>query len=293
MYLAKQSGRNRYHLFDPAHDRAARERSRRVARIGQALRDREFVLYYQPQVDMYSGRVHGAEALIRWQHPRRGLLAPAEFLPLVEDSDLIVDIGDWVIATALAQLDAWRRSGLDLRVGVNIAARHLLRGDFVGRLRRHLEACPQVRPQSLELEVVETTALDDLKRVSDLIHECRALGVAFSLDDFGTGYSSLAYLKSLPVETLKIDQSFVRDMLEDAEDRAIVEGVIGLARVFRRAVIAEGVETVAHGTMLLGLGCNQAQGYGIARPMPAADLPAWVAGWRPHAAWNPAGGAPG
>jgi len=291
MYLAKQSGRNRFHVFDPEHDRIARERTGRLARIAQALCDREFVLHYQPQVDMHSGRVYGAEALIRWQHPQRGLLPPAAFLPALEDHDLIVDIGDWVIATALAQCEQWHRVGLDLTIGINIAARHLLRGDFVGELRRHLAAHPDVRPQSIEFEILETEALDDFKRVSCVIRECRALGIAFSLDDFGTGYSSLAYLKSLPAETLKIDQTFVRDMLVDAEDRAIVEGVIGLARVFQRAVIAEGVETVAHGTLLLALGCNLAQGYGIARPMPAADIPAWVERWQPPPAWHGAGDA--
>ncbi len=286
MYVAKQNGRNRFHVFDAERDRLARERSERQERIARALRDGEFVLHYQPQVDMRSGRVHGAEALVRWQHPQRGLLAPGEFLPAIEDCDLIVELGNWVIATALGQLDAWRRAGLELSVGVNIAARHLLRGDFVASLRRHLAAWPQLCPPALELEVLETAALEDLERVSALIDECRALGVAFALDDFGTGYSSLAYLKALPAQTLKIDQSFVRDMLLDAEDSAIVEGVIGLARVFRRAVIAEGVESVDHGTMLLALGCDRAQGYGIARPMPAAELPAWVARWRPDPAWR-------
>ncbi|MFC5302760.1 EAL and GGDEF domain-containing protein [Azospira restricta] len=288
MYLAKQGGRNRFHLFDPEHDRLARERTERLARIAQALRDGEFVLYYQPQVDMRSGRVAGVEALIRWQHPQRGLLPPADFLSVIEDSELIVEVGDWVIATALAQLDAWQRIGLQLRVGVNIAARHLLHAAFAERLQAQLADFPEVAPQALELEILETAALEDIERVSRVIRECRALGVSFSLDDFGTGYSSLAYLKSLPAETVKIDQTFVRDMLVDAEDRAIVEGVIGLARVFRREVIAEGVETAAHGALLLRLGCDMAQGYGIARPMPAADLPVWVGQWRPDPGWRSA-----
>ena len=286
MYLAKQGGRNRFHVFDTEQDRCVRERTERQARIAQALRDQELVLHYQPQVDMRSGRVLGAEALVRWLHPQRGLLAPAEFLPAIEDSDLIVELGDWVIATALVQLEAWRREGLELQVSVNIAARHLLRTDFVSRLCAHLDTCPQLPRHALKLEVVETAALEDLEHVSALIRECRELGVAFAVDDFGTGYSSLSYLKALPAQVLKIDQSFVRDMLADAEDRAIVEGVIGLARVFGRTVIAEGVETAEHGAMLLALGCERAQGYGIARPMPAADLPAWVDSWRPDASWQ-------
>ncbi|HET6718208.1 MAG TPA: EAL domain-containing protein [Rhodocyclaceae bacterium] len=288
MYLAKQSGKNRYHLFDPENDRVARDRSERLARIRQAIERREFVLYYQPQVDMQRGRVIGMEALIRWQHPERGILPPADFLSVIEDTDLIVDIGDWVIATALQQIDRWQQAGLELCVGVNIAARHLLRGDFVDRLQAHLAACPGVDPRRLDLEVLETAALEDIAHVSGVIRACQALGVSYSLDDFGTGYSSLTYLKSLPAETLKIDQTFVRDMLSDPDDRAIVQGVIGLARVFQREVIAEGVETIEHGSVLLTLGCARAQGYGIARPMPAAAVADWVGRWQPDAAWQTA-----
>jgi EAL domain-containing protein (putative c-di-GMP-specific phosphodiesterase class I) len=169
---------------------------------------------------------------------------------------------------------------------VNIAARQLLREDFASNLRRHLAVRPGVDPRRLDLEVLETAALEDINHVSRVIDECHALGVSFSLDDFGTGYSSLTYLKALPAKTLKIDQTFVRDMLTDPEDRAIVQGVIGLSKVFRRAVIAEGVETTAHGTLLLALGCELAQGYGIARPMPASAVGAWLAQWQPDAAWN-------
>jgi len=286
MYLAKQTGKNRYHLFDPENDRVARDRSERLARIAEAIERREFVLYYQPQVNMRHGQVQGMEALIRWQHPERGILPPAEFLAVIEDHDLIVDVGDWVIGAALDQIVAWQQVGVELAVGVNIAARQLMRDDFIDRLKAHLARHPSVSPGQLDLEVLETAALDDINRVSAMIGQCRALGVSFSLDDFGTGYSSLTYLKSLPAETLKIDQTFVRDMLVDPEDRAIVQGVIGLARVFQREVIAEGVETVEHGTVLLGLGCERAQGYGIARPMPASAVAGWIAQWRPDPGWS-------
>lgn len=286
MYRAKDSGKNRYHVFDPEHDRLARSRSAQLVQIGTALAQNEFVLFYQPQVNMRTGLVIGAEALIRWQHPQRGLLSPAEFLPLIENSDLIVAVGDWVLATALGQLACWRREGLDLRVSVNVAARHLLRQDFVARLQDFLTAQPEVPADRLELEVLETAALEDVAHVSGLIRQCRDMGVSFALDDFGTGYSSLAYLKLLPAEMLKIDQSFVRDMLGDAEDRAIVDGVIGLARVFGREVIAEGVETAEHGAMLLSIGCQLAQGYGIAAPMPAEKIPEWVKVWQPPVAWQ-------
>jgi len=171
-------------------------------------------------------------------------------------------------------------------VSVNIGARQLQQADFAARLGAILARHPAVMPNRLALEVLETSALEDITGVSQVIRQCSDMGVEFSLDDFGTGYSSLTYLKRLPVSTLKMDQSFVRDMLVNAEDLAILEGVIGLARAFQRTVIAEGVETVEHGVQLLKLGCCLAQGYGIARPMPANDLPAWAARWRPDPAWT-------
>ena len=190
-----------------------------------------------------------------------------------------------MIDTALTQIEAWHAAGLHLPVSVNIGARQLLHSDFVAGLRHLLAAHPGIRPGDLEMEVLETSALEDLDRVSTIIEHCQALGVQFALDDFGTGYSSLTYLKRLSVDQLKIGHSFVHDMHDDPDDLAIIEGVIGLAGAFRRQVIAEGVETVEHGAMLLQLGCELAQGYSIARPMPAAELPAWVA-WRPDSAWS-------
>jgi len=285
MYQAKQAGKNRYHLFDPEQDRLARSHHESLEHIALALENNEFVLHYQPKVNMRSGEVIGAEALLRWQHPERGLVAPGAFLPLIEDNDIIVRVGDWVIDTALAQIVRWSRDGLNMTVSVNISARQLQRDDFVSRLMERLAAYPEVAPEALELEVLETAALEDIARVSQVMEVCRNLGVSFALDDFGTGYSSLTYLKRLPANELKIDQSFVRDMLSDPEDMAIVEGIIGLAAAFRRTVIAEGVETAEHGQLLLRLGCDLGQGYGIARPMPADDLLHWVHRWKPDPSW--------
>lgn len=285
MYVAKQSGRNRSHLFDAERDRQTQAQHSARNQIEAALERREFVLYYQPKVDMQSGRVIGAEALIRWRHPADGLLAPGSFLPIVEDSHLAAPLGEWVIATALAQLAAWHAAGLPLSVSVNISARHLQSAAFADRLATLLAGHPEVPPSSLELEVVESVALEDMLHVTQVIDACHQLGVTFALDDFGTGYSSLSYFKRLRVDTLKIDQSFVRDMLEDEEDYAIVAGVIGLTHSFKRRAVAEGVENAATGMALLALGCRYAQGYGIARPMPAQDLPAWIASWRPDPAW--------
>jgi diguanylate cyclase (GGDEF)-like protein/PAS domain S-box-containing protein len=285
MYGAKQSGRNRYQIFDTEQDSRARNRREAIAAADQALRRGEFRLYYQPKVNLCSGLIVGFEALLRWQHPERGLLAPAAFLGDLEESDLIVAIGDWVIAEALVQLESWQALGWDYPVSVNIAARHLQQPDFLPRLQRALGRHPGVPPRLLELEILETAALEDVGQVSLVIAACQRLGVGFALDDFGTGYSSLSYFKSLPARTLKIDQSFVRDMLHDPEALAIVEGVVGLTTAFQRNVVAEGMETVEHGVMLLRLGCLHAQGYAIARPMPVEAVPAWATAFEPDPRW--------
>ncbi len=285
MYSAKEGGRHRIEFFDPDRDLQLRARREAQQRISSGLRQGEFSLHYQPKVEMPTGRVFGAEALIRWQHPERGLLPPGEFLPLLTDSPVALELDLWVLAQALRQTGSWHRQGLPLAVSVNISA-HALQ---MTELPRHLEGLlanyPHLPRDALELEILESTALEDIERVSRVIQECSRLGVSFALDDFGTGYSSLTYLRHLPAGTLKIDQSFVRDMLEDPGDRAIVEGVIGLSNAFRRRVIAEGVESEQHGTLLMQLGCQLAQGYGIAKPMPAEELMGWAARYQPPPQW--------
>ncbi|MDX2366825.1 MAG: EAL domain-containing protein [Colwellia sp.] len=288
MYVAKESGKNRYHLFDIAQDDAVKVQRESLAAIRSALDNQEFVLYYQPKVNMKTGSVTGVEALIRWQHPKRGLLNPIEFLPVIENNAMSIEMGEWVIDSALTQIRKWQAMGLNLPVStsVNIAAVQLQQPDFTQRLTTLLAAHPDVEPRYLELEVLETSALDDVQHVSTTMNACMALGVNFALDDFGTGYSSLTYLRRLPASLIKIDQTFVRDMLNDPDDLAIVEGVIALAKSFKRDVIAEGVETIEHGSALLALGCELAQGYGIARPMPAGDFPAWVNDWKSDISWQ-------
>ena len=285
MYQAKLAGKNRYHIFDTVLDHSIRTRHESLDRIRVAMIEQEFMLYYQPKVNMRTGAIIGAEALIRWNHPDRGLLSPALFLPEIEDHPLAIELGEWVIDTALTQIELWRSQGLDLHVSVNVSARQLQQPNFVTRLCEILASHPDIMLSSLELEVLETSALEDIAKASLLIESCQKLGVSFALDDFGTGYSSLTYLKQLAVNVLKIDQSFVRDMLDDSDDLAIIEAVVGLGRTFRRQVIAEGVETVEHGVQLLQLGCELAQGYGIARPMPADQLLSWEMTWRPYPAW--------
>jgi diguanylate cyclase (GGDEF)-like protein/PAS domain S-box-containing protein len=280
MYLAKQAGKNRYYMFDVAQDAAVQSQRDTLDHVRRALEQGEFVLYYQPKVNMKTGRVIGAEALIRWRHPERGLLSPAAFLPFIEMHPISLEIGEWVIDAALNQAEQWNAAGLNLRISVNVAAYQLQQPDFVPRLTRLLGAHPDVPADFLELEILETSALEDISQVSELLHACQAIGVHAALDDFGTGYSSLTYLRRLPTELIKIDKSFVCDMLEDPEDLLIVRGIIGLAKAFQRDVIAEGVETLAHGKKLLSLGCELGQGYGIGRPMPAADMPDWLMTWR-------------
>ncbi|MCY7315072.1 MAG: EAL domain-containing protein [Rubrivivax sp.] len=276
MYGAKQSGRNGYLFFDPEHRRRTEERALAIGRIQEALDQQEFLLYYQPKVDMKSGRVHGFEALLRWEHPTQGLVAPLQFLPLVENTGLSSRIGDWVIAQALDHLASWRRGGLDFSVSVNVSARHLQEPDFALRLSELLARHAEPLAAHLEIEMLETAAHADIDATSALLARCRAMGVRFALDDFGTGYSTLTYLKRLPVDVLKIDRSFVHHMLDDAQDRAIVEGVIGLAGTFGCVVVAEGVESPAQARTLLDLGCQIGQGTGIAAPMPSALVAQWV-----------------
>jgi len=285
MYQAKLTGKNRFHNFDPSEDLIARSRHENLEHIRKALAARQFVLHYQPKVNMRTGKVVGAEALIRWQHPERGLLPPGMFLPIIGDHPLAVELGEWMIENVLTQMEAWYAAGIDLPISVNVSAFELQQPDFADRLRARLTAHPLIKPSSLQLEVLETSALQDVVQASQVLDICREIGVSIGLDDFGTGYSSLTYLKRLPANVLKIDQSFVRDMLEEPDNLTILEGVLGLAAAFRRDVIAEGVETVEHGLMLLNMGCEIAQGYGIARPMPPGELAGWIASWRPDPRW--------
>nr|WP_297348594.1 EAL domain-containing protein [uncultured Glaciecola sp.] len=285
MYVAKQAGKNRYRLFDTAQNNEIKRQLESIEDIAYALREGELVLYYQPKVNMRTNEIIGVEALIRWQHPIRGLIPPLQFLPLIEGHAISLELGEWVIDNALIQIEKWQKMGLNLPISVNISAHQLQQPNFTKRLAVLLSAHPEVDADWLELEILETTALNDISKVSATMQTCNELGVRFALDDFGTGYSSLTYLRNLPAQLIKIDQSFIRDMLEDPEDCAIVEGIIGLAKAFRRDVIAEGVETIAHGAMLLQLGCELAQGYGIARPMPASDIAKWVCNWKADDSW--------
>ena len=279
MYGAKQAGRNGYLFFDAEHDRRTEARFVALGRVQEALDADEFRLYFQPKVDMRSGAVLGVEALLRWQHPDKGVISPAQFLPLIENTGLSGSVGNWVLRRGIEQLAQWLRQGLDLTVSINVSARHLQEPQFAqhlaGLLARH--QAPVAR--RLILEVLETAALADIDYTCALMVECRALGVRFALDDFGTGYSTFTYLKRLPIDMLKIDRSFVTNMLSDRHDLAIVEGVIGLSQTFGCTVVAEGVETPEQAQRLIEIGCDVGQGNGIAAAMPAGEVLDWVQGY--------------
>jgi diguanylate cyclase (GGDEF)-like protein/PAS domain S-box-containing protein len=280
MYQAKLTGKNRFHVFDARHDLEMRGHNARLDRIDQAIRDQELRLHFQPKVNLRTGAVVGAEALLRWEHPQRGLLLPNSFLPLIETNALSEVVGEWVLETALSQIARWQREGLHLAVSINVGARQIQHPDFVANLAERLAAHPDVKPHMLMIEILETSALEDVEGVSCTLLKCEQLGVRFALDDFGTGYSSLSYLKRLPVAQLKIDQTFIHGMLDAPGDISILQAIIGLATAFGQEVIAEGVNNPAQAIRLLQMGCEIAQGFGIAEPMPAAQLCDWIARWK-------------
>ncbi|MCG5501820.1 EAL domain-containing protein, partial [Ectothiorhodospira lacustris] len=279
MYQAKEAGKNRYAIFDMDQSLRHQGRWEFIKSMEAGLREAQFLLHYQPRVDLVSGRVTGAEALLRWQHPQRGLLMPASFLDDLSSSGLEPRIGRWVIEQALCQMAQWQAQGLRLSISVNISAHHLLEPGFAGCLESALARYPQLPRESLECEILESATFSDLYKAGSVVAQCKKLGVRFALDDFGTGYSSLAYFRTLPVDVLKIDRSFVMDMLEDPNDLDIVESIVGLAATFNKDIIAEGVENMEQAAFLIRLGCRHVQGYGIARPMPQEALPAWIREW--------------
>ncbi|WP_198262878.1 EAL domain-containing protein [sulfur-oxidizing endosymbiont of Gigantopelta aegis] len=285
MYIAKQKGRNQYHFFDVESNQVSTQKESQRQRLEQALDNDEFFLVYQPKVNMRTGHIYGFEALIRWQHPEEGVILPVNFIPLCEESDLIVRIGDWVFTQSLNQLSLWLKSGFDFRLAINIAPRQFEQTNFIQKLDDLLALYPDISASLIELEVLESAALQDTGRVSEIIKACHQRDISIALDDFGSGYASLSYLKQLPANQLKIDKSFVLDMLTDEGDLAIVEGIISLAGIFKRQVIAEGVETREHGVMLLRLGCDMAQGYGISRPMTHDKVLDWSKNWSPDPNW--------
>jgi diguanylate cyclase (GGDEF)-like protein/PAS domain S-box-containing protein len=272
MYRAKAAGRNALRFYDPALQANLEARSKLETDLRRAISEQQLILYYQAQVDR-SGRIIGAEALLRWRHPELGLIAPALFIPLAEDTGLILPIGRWVTQTACAQLKCWaaQESTMDLRLAVNVSARQFRQTGFISEIQQALQQ-HDANPARLKLELTESMVLEDVTDAIETINALKALGVGISMDDFGTGYSSLSYLKQLPLDQLKIDQSFIRDIATDASDAVIVRTIIGMAQNFKLQTVAEGVETEEQRQFLLGHHCDVFQGYLFSRPVPLAEF---------------------
>ena len=286
MYQAKAEGRATFNLYDPVKDQKIHAHRQALQEFELAVGQGQLVLHYQPRIDLQSAEVVSMEALVRWQHPQQGLLPPGRFLKMIEGTPQETLLGEWVLRSALDQHMAWRNHGITMPVSVNISPRHIQMPAFTEFLSDILAEYPQDVPNQLELEVLETSAIGDTSRVAGIMKDCTAMGVLFSLDDFGTGYSSLTYFHHLPISVLKIDQNFVRSMLDTVQDLDIVEGVLRLATALQRPVVSEGVESVELGMMLRQMGCQYAQGYGIARPMPAQRVPQWLDDWAQESQWH-------
>ena len=272
MYHAKDAGRDGWSFYSTDMNRQTRRRLQLSTGLRQAVQQQQFMLVYQPQVDLDTGRISGVEALIRWQHPELGVVSPAEFIPLAEDTGLIEEVGEWVLAEACRQYRAWHRQRLNpARISVNVSARQFKSGRFPKLVQRVLGRTG-MDPACLELEITESLLVRGDARLLHDMRELRALGIRFSIDDFGTGYSSLSYLKRLPVSSLKADRSFVRDVPDDSDDVAILAATISMAHNLNLRVVAEGVETDAQLEFLRAQGCDELQGFLISRPLDAASL---------------------
>jgi PAS domain S-box-containing protein/diguanylate cyclase (GGDEF)-like protein len=268
---AGDGGGQRYAFYRPELNQGANDRFKLESALRRAVERKELELHYQPQVDIASGRIVGAEALLRWRHPERGLVPPGVFIGLAEETGLILPIGDWVLWAACTQLRQWREAGLPLvPVSVNLSA-HQFNDQIVGTVGRVLDECG-IEPQLLELELTESASMADADKSVALLAQLKSMGIRLAIDDFGTGFSNLNYLKRFPVDKLKLDQSFIADLLDSADDQAISRAVIAMAQGLRLTVVAEGVETAGQLAMLAEHGCDLMQGYYFSKPVPAADF---------------------
>jgi len=283
LYRAKEQGRNTYQLYTPAMNARSFERLAMENSLRKAIERNEFLLHYQPQVDLKSGKIISVEALVRWQHPDLGIVYPSEFIHLAEETGLIVPLGEWVLRAAAQQAKAWQSDGLPpMAVAVNLSARQFRQQDLVESIARVLRET-ELDPQYLDLEITESIAMENADYSVVILKELKARGVTIAVDDFGTGYSSLSYLRRFPITSLKIDQSFVRDLQADPNDAAIADAIIALAHSLKLIVLAEGVETDAQLRFLKQHGCDRAQGFLFSRALPADDLPAYIKSLQPLA----------
>lgn len=285
MYQAKEDGKSQYKLYQSVKDKESKLNEKLLQEFAIALKENQLVLYYQPKVDLINGSIIGFESLIRWDHPKNGLMLPNQFLPLIENTSLEMKLDEWVFTKALMQKVEFDKLGLSLTISVNINPRYLQMQSFITFVVNTLLSYPKEFARGIEIEVLEVANIKDTKLASKIMNKCKELGVKFSLDDFGTGYASLSHLHELPIDILKIDQEFVKNMLKNKSDLDIVEGVLKLADALNKPVIAEGVESIEIGLMLLSLGCKYAQGYAIAYPMPQKDIAKWIEYWHNNSIW--------
>jgi diguanylate cyclase (GGDEF)-like protein/PAS domain S-box-containing protein len=272
MYRSKDDGRNVFRYYSAELTRSARERLSLEAGLRQAIKEQQFILYYQPQIDVASGALVGAEALIRWQHPQSGLISPLRFIPLAEETGLILPLGEWVLTTACEQLKAWLDAGMPtLTLAVNLSPRQFRQPDLAHRIRAILDAA-ELDPAHLELEITEGAIMEQGEGAVATLHALKDLGVRLAIDDFGTGYSSLAYLRRFPIDILKIDQSFMRDIPRDVHAMEIAATIVSMARNLHLHVLAEGVENEEQLAFLQLHGCDAFQGYLFSPPVPAVEF---------------------
>jgi diguanylate cyclase (GGDEF)-like protein/PAS domain S-box-containing protein len=289
LYLAKISGRSQFHILDQAQEDEERNKHVLLHQISQALTNNEFELFYQHKVNMLTGTVPGVEALIRWRHPEKGLLPPGQFMPITVGSQLSVQIDNWVMMQATHQLRCWQQTLPHIKISVNLCALSIQDPAFPARILSMTRDDKTDLSQQFAIEVLETSAMGDIDTAISNLNQCREAGISVAIDDFGTGYSSLSYLKKLPVDCLKIDQGFVRDMVNSADDVSIIQAFINISQAFELDTIAEGVETVEQGQLLISMGCHYAQGYAISKPMPANAVEPWLSEWKAPNEWRQAG----
>jgi EAL domain-containing protein (putative c-di-GMP-specific phosphodiesterase class I) len=280
MYRAKETGRTEYLYYAPAMNVHTVERLELESDLRHALERGEFLLHYQPMIQLATGLIVGTEALLRWVHPVRGLIPPMEFIPLAEETGLIAQIGEWVLATACARTKLWQEQGFtNLCVAVNLSARQFADPMLLPKLTRIIRAS-KLNPANLELEITESMVMSHGENAVAVLEGLKSIGVSIALDDFGTGYSSLAYLKRFPIDTIKVDRSFIRDISGDSDDRKITRAVIAMAHGMRLKVVAEGVETMDQLGFLRNQRCDAVQGYLFHRPLPDAEIAHVLAGNR-------------
>lgn len=287
MYSAKLLGKNQYQFFNVEASQELEEQQEALVYLRQAMINDEFVLFYQPKVNMINNKVLGFEALLRWNNPKEGLVYPDGFLPLVEhDPSFMIDLGHWVLDHAFFQLESWHLSGQDFSLSVNVSSHEIKQKNFLSYLKKLFDKYPAIKPNTIEIEILESSAFEDFNLTSKILIECQKLGVSIAIDDFGTGYASLHYLKKLPMNTLKVDKSFVIDLLSVSQNLSIVEASIGLAKAFNSTIVAEGVESEEHGKVLLQLGCDIAQGYCISKAIPVENIDDWIKSWKGFPSWE-------